>query len=53
MQETGLPEIIPLICAVPIRGQNLVFTHPESPQEALLGVAADAACLMAGILFPS
>ena len=53
MQETGFPEIIPLIRTAPIWGQYLVFTHLESPQGALLGVAAEAAYLMAGILFPS
>ena len=30
--ESGLTEIIPLICISAICGQNLVFSHPESPQ---------------------
>ena len=40
MQESGLLEIIPLICTLTIWGQYPVFHHPESPQGAQLGVAA-------------
>ena len=32
MQESGLTEIIPLICASAIWGQYPVFSHPEFPQ---------------------
>ena len=49
MQESGLIEIIPLICSLTLLGQYPIFLHPESPQGAQLGVAAVAAGLMAGI----
>ena len=32
MQESGLTEIIPLMCILAILGQNAPFLHPESPQ---------------------
>ena len=32
MQEPGLTEIIPLICASALWGQYPVFSHPEFPQ---------------------
>ena len=51
MQKSGLTEIIPLTCTSAIWGQYLVFSHPESPQGASLGVAAAVDCLMVGILF--
>ena len=37
--EDGLTEIIPLICTSVIWGQYPVFTPPEFPQGASLGVA--------------
>ena len=40
MQESGLTEIIPLICTSTIWGQHPVLSHPESPQGAPSGVAA-------------
>ena len=40
MQESGLMEIIPLICTSVIWGQYLVFCHPVLPLGSLLGVAA-------------
>ena len=47
-----LIEIIPLICTSAIWGQCPMFSHPESPQGAPLGVPAAAESLMPGILFP-
>ena len=32
MEESGLIEIIPLMCILAILGQNALFLHPESPQ---------------------
>ena len=32
MQESGLTEIIPLICVSALWGQDPVFSHPEFPQ---------------------
>ena len=40
MQESGLIEIIPLICTSAVWGQYPVLSHPESLQGALSGVAA-------------
>ena len=40
MQESGLTELIPLICTSPVWGQYPVFSHPEFPQGSLYGVAA-------------
>ena len=37
MQESGLTEIIPLICFSALQGQYPVFSHPESPRGVLLG----------------
>ena len=42
MQESQLIEITPLICASAIWGQNPALLHPESPQDACVGVAAVA-----------
>ena len=54
MEESGLIEIIPLICTSAVWGQYPVFSHPETPQGApFWGGAAMADGLMAGILFPS
>ena len=53
LQESGLTEIIPLIKTSALWGQHPALSHPESPQDALLGVAAASGGLMAGILFPS
>jgi len=41
-QESGLNEIIPLLCTLAIQCQYLVLFHPESPQDAPLGVSAVA-----------
>ena len=32
MQESGLTEIIPLLCISAIWGQDPVLSHPETPQ---------------------
>ena len=53
MQEFGLIEIIPLICALIIQSQCPVLSHPEYPQGRWLGEAAVAEGLMMGILFVS
>ena len=53
MQESGLTEIVPLICSSTIWGQYPVLFHLESPQGALSGAAAAVDCYMAGILFLS
>ena len=42
--KSGLTEITPLIRASAIWGQYPVFSHPESPQGALLRVAASVGC---------
>ena len=42
MQESGLTEIIPLICTSAIWGQYPAFLHPESPQGSQVGVTAVA-----------
>ena len=44
MQESGLTEIILLICTSALWGQGPVLSHPESPQGAWLGVAVVADC---------
>ena len=46
MQESELTEVIPLMCASAIWGQDPVLSHPESPQDAMLGggLAAEADC---------
>ena len=55
MQDSGLVEITPLICVLSVLGRYPerrmlpVFLHLNSPQGALLGVAAVADGLMAGI----
>ena len=51
MQESGLIEIIPLICILAIEGQYPAFFHPESPQGAQLGAAAVADSLVATTSF--
>ena len=51
MQESGLTEIISLICTSALWGQYPVLSHPQSPQGAPLGVAAVTDGLMVGILF--
>ena len=40
MQESGLTEIIPLICTPGIWDQCPVFSHPEFPQGLPEGMAA-------------
>ena len=47
MQESGLTEIIPLMCTLAIYGQYLVLSHPESPQGTQLGASSVADGLMA------
>ena len=47
VQESGLTEIIPLMCTLAIWGQYPPFFHPEAPQGAPLGLAAVAEGLMA------
>ena len=42
MQESGLTEIIPLICTSAIWGQYPVFSHPELPRGASSEVVAAA-----------
>ena len=54
--DSGLTEIIPLICTSALWGQDPAFLHPESPPSGPLGVgvggmAAVADGLMAGNLF--
>ena len=53
MQESGLSEIIPLLCVSAVWGRRPVLSHPESPQGAQLRGASGAEGLMAGILPPS
>ena len=55
MRESGLTEIIPLICTLAIWSQYPVFSHPEPPQGApWRGVVATAAeWWMVGTLFLS
>ena len=40
MEDSGLTEIIPLICTSAIWGLYPVFSHPEFPQGLLSKVAA-------------
>ena len=42
MPESGLSEIIPLMCNSTVCGQYPVFSHPECPQGAELGINAMA-----------
>ena len=49
MQESGLMEIIPLICTSVIWGQYPVFCHPVLPLGSLLGVAAVWPCCWEGL----
>ena len=51
MQESGLSEIIPLLCNIVICGRYPVFSHPESSQGAELGVNATAEGLAVGSPF--
>ena len=51
MEESGLTEIIPLICTLAIWGQHPVLSYPESSQGALLGSAVVADGLMAATFF--
>ena len=48
MQESGLIEIIPLICILTIWGQDTTSLHPEFPWGAQLGVAAVAESVAVG-----
>ena len=52
MQESGLTEIIPLICTSDIWGQCPLFSHHESPQAALYRVGGGGDW-SSGHLFPS
>ena len=51
MQESGLIEILPLMCALTLWGQHPAFLHPESPLGAHTGVPAGAPGLMAAASF--
>lgn len=51
IQESGLIEIIPLMCTSALWDQCPVFSHPESPQGALLGVVAMVKGLLAAMSF--
>ena len=51
IQESGLTEIIPLICILTIQGQYPTFLHPESPRGAQLGMAEVNAGLVVATLF--
>ena len=42
IQESGLIEIIPLICTIAVQGQYPGLSHPESLQGAPLGAAVVA-----------
>ena len=53
MPESGLSEIIPLMCNSAIYGQYPVFSHPQSPQGAELGINAMAEGLAVGSPFVS
>ena len=50
VQESGLPEIIPLICTSATRGQYPGLSHPSCPPGAPSWVAAASVGLMVGIL---
>ena len=53
MQESGLTEIIPLLCISAIWGQDPVLSHPETPQGVThRGVAAAAAARWCASCFP-
>lgn len=52
MRESGLSEIIPLLCVSAVWGQRPVLSHPKSPQGAQLRAAAGAEGLMAEIILP-
>ena len=45
-QESGLTDIIPLMCILTLWGQYPAFSHPESPQGAPLGATAVGEGLM-------
>ena len=51
MQESGLTELIPLICTLNIQGQHPVFLHLESPWGAQVRADAVADGLMATTAF--
>ena len=51
MKESGLIEIVPLICTLATQGQYPAFLHPESPQGSQLGMDAVAGGLMAATSF--
>ena len=53
MQESVLIEIILFICMAALRGQHPVLSRPESPQGALVGVAAAVDHWIVDILFLS
>ena len=50
MEESGITEILPLICLSAIQGQDHVLSHPGFSQGALLGAAVAVDCQVAGIL---
>ena len=50
--DSGLPEIIPLICTLAIWGQCTVLSHPESPQGSPLGwLSADGLVVAASFVY--
>ena len=49
MPESGLLEIIPLICALTLQCQHPAFLHPESPQGAQ-SVGGGAASVAEGLM---
>ena len=51
MQESGLMEIIPLICESAIWNLYPVLSHPESLQGTLLGMTAETEGLALGSMF--
>lgn len=50
MRESGLSEIIPLICTLAIQGQCPAFLHPESPQAECWDdlIVGNMHCLLGG-----
>ena len=48
MEESGLIEIISLICTLTLKDQCPALAHPESSLDALLGIAARTEGLVAG-----
>ena len=51
MQESGLFEIISLICTLAIQGQNPVHSYSETPQGVPLGMVAVSESLALAVLW--